>query len=75
MLIEELTDGSLAITLCGVPVIHRLADKSSLQVYTETGKPTVIDGTGLGRERSQSLFRREPRIRKLIVDIPENALR
>jgi hypothetical protein len=71
----ELPAGSLAFTLCGVPVVYRLADSGSLQVIEEDGEPTVIEGTRLGPERSRSLFRREPRIRKLVVELPGKTLR
>jgi hypothetical protein len=46
-----------------------------LQVFGEEGAPTVIHGTRLGLALSQSLFRREQRIRKLVVDVPEATLR
>ena len=74
-LTEELPAGSLAFTLCGVPVIYRMADSGRLQVFSENGDPTIIHGTRLGAALSQSLFRRERRIRKLIVDVPEATLR
>jgi hypothetical protein len=52
-----------------------MADSGCLQVFGEEGAPTVIQGTRLGPELSQSLFRREQRIRKLVVDVPEATLR
>ncbi len=73
-LTEELPAGSLAFTLCGVPVIYRLADSALLQVVYEDGAPTVFEGNCLGLELSRSLFMREHRIRKLIVDVPETTL-
>jgi hypothetical protein len=73
-LTEELPAGSLAFTLCGVPVIYRMADSACLQVFGEEDAPTVIHGTRLGPELSRSLFRRERRIRKLVVDLPETTL-
>ena len=72
---EELPARSLAFTLCGVPVIYRIADSGCLQVFGGGDAPTVIRGTRLGLELSQSLFRREQRISKLIVDVPEATLR
>jgi hypothetical protein len=72
---EELPAGSLAFTLCGVPVIYRVAESGRVQVFDEAGTPTVLQGTGLGTELSRSLFGREERIRKLVVDVPEAALR
>jgi hypothetical protein len=68
---EELPAGSLAFTLCGVPVIYRLAGSACVQVFGEDGSSTLVSGTRLGRALSQSLFRREQRIRKLVVDVPE----
>jgi hypothetical protein len=73
-LTEELPAGSLAFTLYGVPVIYRLADSARVQVFAEEGAPTVIPGTRLGPALSRSLFRREQRIRKLLVDVPVAAL-
>jgi hypothetical protein len=73
-LTEELPAGSLAFMLCGVPVIYRIADSACLQVFGKEGSPTVIQGTRLGPALSQSLFRREQRIRKLVVDLPEATL-
>ena len=70
---EELPAGSLAFTLCGVPIIYRIAESACLQVFGEEGAPTVVHGTRLGTELSQSLFRREQRIRKLVVDLPRVA--
>jgi hypothetical protein len=69
-LTEDLPAGSLAFTLCGVPVIYRMADSACLRVFGETGPPTVQPGTRLGPVLSQSLFRREQRIKKLVVDVP-----
>jgi hypothetical protein len=73
-LTEALPAGSLAFTLCGVPVIYRLADSALLQVVYEEGAPTVLEGNCLGSELSRSLFMREHRIRKLVVDVPEATL-
>jgi hypothetical protein len=72
---EDLPAGSLAFTLCGVPVIYRIADSRSLSVVGDEGVPTVVHGTRLGLELSRSLFKRDQRIRKLIVCLPETALR
>jgi hypothetical protein len=74
VLTEELPAGSLAFTLCGVPVIYRMAESGRVQVFGETDAPTVVQGTRLERELSQSLFRREQRIRKLVVDVPQARL-
>ena len=74
-LAEALPAGSLAFTLCGVPVVYRVADSPRVRVFGVGDAPTVIPGTRLGGELSQSLFSREQRIRKLVVDVPEATLR
>jgi hypothetical protein len=67
--------GSLAFTLCGVPVVYRIADSGRVHVFGDQGIAAVMEGARLGPELSQSLFRREGRIRKLVVDVPESVLR
>jgi hypothetical protein len=68
---EPLPADSLAFTLCGVPVVYRLADARRVHVVGADGVTTVVEGTRLGPELSQSLFQREPHIRKVLVDLPE----
>jgi hypothetical protein len=72
---EDLDAGSMAFTLCGVPVIYRLAENSSIQIFTDHADPEHVTGNCLGPAWSQSLFRREKRIQKLIVEIPAEKLR
>jgi hypothetical protein len=74
-LTEVLPAESLAFTLCGVPIVYRVAESRRLQVFDEQGASTVIRGSSLGVALSQSLFSREQRIRKVVVDVPENLLR
>ena len=72
---ETLEAGSLAFSLCGVPVIYRRADTSSIRVYSDVADPEVIEGNNVGQDWSQSLFLRDQKIKKIIVDIPLTALR
>jgi hypothetical protein len=72
---EALEAGCLAFTVAGVPVIYRLADAPSIAVFEDEGKPLIIEGGRLGPALSGSLFRREERVRKIVVDIPEGMLR
>jgi len=67
--------GSLAFTLCGVPVIYRLDEDFSVRLFTGDGAAETVEGTTLGREWSRSLFRREGRIRKIEVRLPRSSLR
>jgi len=72
---EELEAGSLAFSLCGAPVIYRLAENVWLDVVTQDGNVEMLPGNKLGTVYSQSLFRREKQIRKIIVNVPESVLR
>jgi hypothetical protein len=72
---EAVEAGCLAFTVAGVPVFYRLAQSRSITVFEGDGDPMVIEGGRLGRALSESLFRREKRVRKIVVDIPEGMLR
>jgi hypothetical protein len=72
---EELEAGSLAFTLCAVPVIYRLAKECTIRVFAHDGSPEIIAGNQLGQAWSRSLFQRERRVRKIVVDISDDALR
>jgi hypothetical protein len=63
----------LAFSLCGTAVIYRLAASACINVYMDAEQPEVIPGKDLGKVWSQSLFKREKRIRKILVDVSEDA--
>ena len=72
---EELEAGSLAFTLCAVPVIYRLAKECAIRVFADDSGPEVIAGNHLGQAWSRSLFQREKRVQKIVVDISADKLR
>jgi hypothetical protein len=72
---EELSAGSLAFSICGVPVIYRLAETYGIRVQIADGSEHEIAGNRLGNSWSQSLFRRDGSVQKIIVDIPTEELR
>jgi len=73
---EMLEAGSMAFSLCGTPVIYRLAEKGSIQVFADDERNgEVKQGASLGAAWSRSLFRRDKRIRKIVLNIPEASLR
>ena len=72
---EHLEAGSLAFTLCGVPVIYRQRDKAVIHVFSDRDEPLLISGNRLDTRWSQSLFGREKRVRRLVVDLPPGSLR
>jgi hypothetical protein len=67
--------GSLAFSLCGVPVVYRLADAAAIHIYSGSSEPELIPGSRLGKAWSASLFQRENRIQKLVIDLPQAELR
>ena len=71
----ELEEGSLAFTLCGVPVVYRLSPDSQITVFTDHSRPEIINGSRLSPVWSRSLFNRENRISKIIVDVKRGSLR
>jgi hypothetical protein len=72
---EVLEAGSLAFSLCAVPVIYRLAEKPQIAVFAADGGHEVLQGNELGPVWSHSLFQRDQRIQKIVVDVPRGALR
>jgi hypothetical protein len=72
---EELESGTLAFSLCGVPVIYRLAKDPVIHVHAEGRDVETIRGRVLGTAWSQSLFHRDRSIRKIVVDVKESMLR
>jgi len=72
---EKVESGCMAFSLCAVPVIYRIARVSTIHVYLVSGESQVIPGKNLGQTWSQSLFEREKRIHKIVVDIPDEELK
>ncbi|MDX1460048.1 MAG: hypothetical protein R3348_03235 [Xanthomonadales bacterium] len=72
---ETLPAGSLAFSVCGVPVIYRLAESEGIEVHTSDGEAHGASGNQVGKDWCQSLFRRDGRVQKIIVDVPASALR
>ena len=71
----DLVPGTLAFTLCGVPVIFRLADAAAIEIDAGDEGIFRITGNSLGTDWSAALFRRENRINRLLVDLPQADLR
>ncbi|HKJ18751.1 MAG TPA: hypothetical protein VJ984_15460 [Xanthomonadales bacterium] len=70
----SLDQGSLAFSLATVPVIYRLGDQNTIQVVSVQGQETTIEGQRLDRKWSESLFRRDGSIEKIVVEIPRDQL-
>ena len=63
----ELDSGSLAYTVCQVPVVHQQGDAPSIEVTYTDGRTERVDGLALDRTRSQSIFRRTHEVARLTV--------
>jgi hypothetical protein len=63
----ELPAGSLAFTLCQVPVVYRLGDARRVVVTEVGGVVKEVSGDVLDRERSAALFQRSGRVQRLEV--------
>ncbi|HXU83972.1 MAG TPA: hypothetical protein VN914_21400, partial [Polyangia bacterium] len=65
--------GSLAFTICQVPVIYHLAEQPRLVVSRGAGPALPLDGASLGPELSRALFDRTDEIRRIEVFLPISA--
>ena len=72
---ETLEAGSVAFSVCGVPVVYRLSDAHAIRVYTSGGETETMPGNRLDRDWSRSIFKREKRVTRVAVDIPGASLR
>jgi len=63
----ELNAGSLAYTVCQVPVIHVRGDSAQIEVTFTDGRTECIEGLTLNRDLSSKVFRRSHEIARLKV--------
>jgi len=64
----EVKEGSLAFTLCQVPIVYNLSDTTNISVQYKDGT-TMNSGIALSKEMSQEIFVRSGKISSLVVDI------
>lgn len=64
-----LNPGTLCFTYCQVPVIYKLANKESIQIFFNDETQDVYEGLGLNFQTSKSIFEREGHIKQIIVSI------
>ncbi len=68
--------GSLGFTLCGVPVVYRLAGTAStVSVVERSGQVATVPGDRLDEDASRRLFQRDGSIRRIEVEMPESTVR
>jgi hypothetical protein len=64
-----LDKGSLAFTVCQVPVIYKIGDKNQVEVKYKDGKTEIVSSLTLNHENSQKIFKRTGEIIQLTVCI------
>ncbi|MGL5112737.1 MAG: hypothetical protein ACRC6O_08875, partial [Flavobacterium sp.] len=65
----SLAKGSLAFTVCQVPVIYQLADSNHIEVKNQEGKTVRIDSLSLGKDWSQKIFQRTGNVTLITVSL------
>jgi hypothetical protein len=64
-----LAKGSLAFTVCQVPIIYKMADKNQIEVKYSNNEIETISSLTLSQEHSQKIFKRTGEIIQLTVCI------
>jgi hypothetical protein len=65
----ELTKGSLAYTVCQIPVIYRKDGDTTITIIFKDLSTKTIEGNSLSKEYSDTIFNRSGKIKQLIVTI------
>jgi hypothetical protein len=64
-----LEKGSLAFTVCQVPIIYKIGDKNQIEVKYENGKSETYSTLTLSQEVSQKIFQRTGDVVQVVVKI------
>ena len=67
----ELPAGSLAYTICQVPVIYRASTDAAVMVYMNNGQVQKIAGTILDLANSRHIFERDGAVHHLVVFVSD----
>ena len=70
-----LTPGTLAFTVCQVPVVYRLADAAGTKVVWRDGGERTVAGAFLDAATSREVFERTGSVARIEVDVPASVLR
>jgi hypothetical protein len=65
----KLDKGSLAFTVCQVPVIYSISDKNQIEVLYKNSNAEIVDALTLSHNISQEIFHRSGEISQLKVSI------
>ena len=64
-----LEKGSLAFTICQVPIIYTLSDKNQIEVKYKDNNSEIINDSSLSYEVSQKIFQRTGEVNQIIVSV------
>jgi hypothetical protein len=64
-----LEKGSLAFTVCQVPIIYKIGEQNQIEVLFNNNQTETISSLTLNHELSQKIFDRSGEIRMLIVSV------
>ena len=65
----HLPKGSLAFTVCQVPVVYSLGSENSVKVYENESQESGAGGLTLTKQQSEAVFRRDGSVKKIEVTI------
>ena len=68
----KLEKGSLAFTICQVPIIYKIGNENQIELMYENDKVETISNTTLSQEQSQKIFSRTGEIKLVTVAININ---
>lgn len=68
----EVPAGALAYTFCQVPIVLRMGDTPAIEAHLRAGGVTRTAGHVLDAPTSESVFRREGVIERLVVTVPRS---
>ncbi len=65
----KLAPGSLAFTICGIPVVYAADGSNQTEILFTDGKKEMVSGQHLPHQLSRSIFSRENRIKSIMVGL------
>jgi hypothetical protein len=68
----ELPSGSIAYTVCQVPIVLQTSDEPCIEVYLSDGSIQRIDGYSLDPVNSKYIFQRDGVVYHLVVSMTQN---
>lgn len=63
----QMPAGSLAFTICKVPVVYHLSDDESVELFLAQGDSVRFEGLEITKEWSKEIFQRTGKIEKIVV--------